>query len=258
MFPLARRHSKPRQHSKPKGNLVGIRAFFVPILGGYILVRRCHWLRLTGSQESGYHTLFRAAIAGAVLLVVGWVLDVLVIDPRLPNSIYKTGSLKGLEGVIPLALSMLLSLVFAPLVNIIYDEDRASRRAMDKHHEILERLIFQVASNDEDFFLEVTMSSGKVYVGWVLGATALANRKYLEMLPVASGYRSKERLKVEFTTDYASAIDAATVVKDESKRDNFRVVLPTSEIASARPFYRDVYHTFQQTQDVDTSSWSED
>ena len=67
----------------------------------------------------------------------------------------------------------------------------------------LERLLFHVALY-EDLMVEMTLSSGKVYVGWVLGGTAIRDRKYVEIMPVVSGYREKETRKVWFTTKYAN------------------------------------------------------
>lgn len=49
-----------------------------------------------------------------------------------------------------------------------------------------------VDSMRSDSVVELTLQSGKVYVGWILNAgLAEPERKFVEMQPLASGYRNR-------------------------------------------------------------------
>ena len=75
-------------------------------------------------------------------------------------------------------------------------------------HDAMEQLLYQVVLFD-DLTVEVTLVNGKVYAGWILGATGIRDRKYVEVMPVASGYRSKDTHEIHFTTSYADVLDLA-------------------------------------------------
>ncbi|MDQ2919992.1 MAG: hypothetical protein M3R52_00030 [Acidobacteriota bacterium] len=63
-------------------------------------------------------------------------------------------------------------------------------------------------AQDQTKTVSVTMSNGKVYVGWV---THLFNpalpTNFIQILPVKSGYRDEETKWVVFTTFYSEALD---------------------------------------------------
>lgn len=128
----------------------------------------------------------------------------------------------------------------ASLVNRFYDEEKAAIKAMVAGNDSMERLLFEAAYY-EDYLAEVTLCNGKVYAGWVLGAAAIRDRKYVEIIPVASGYRSPQTLKIHFTTNYAEVLEFEKI-----QWNDFRVVIPISEIRTARPFNMDVYDQFQR------------
>ena len=231
---------------------MGFGLFFIPILGGYCLIHRCHWLRLTG-REGGYHTLFRAAVAGYLLIPLAWIIEACLIHPFLTNpqvldSWLQTWILatENQQNAFPLIITLVIGPVVAELINCVYDEDEATEKAMLKSHETLERLFYEVTSRDTSYLLEITTQSGKVYVGWVLGNTTVPARKYLELLPLMSGYRTSPNHKVEFTTHYWRILDVERIKEDEDAASQHRVVVPVSEIISARPFREDVYYSFQQ------------
>jgi len=215
---------------------MGFGVLFISILGGYLFIQRCHLTRLTGNREGGYHVLFRSAVPGAIFLASAWAIETFLLKHRLPADWYR---IEPFQNSITLALPLLMGPFCALAVNCFYSRDRASIRAMLNDNDHLERLLSHVALY-EDLLIEMTLSSGKVYVGWVLGGTAIRDRKYVEIMPVVSGYREKETQKVWFTTKYASVLAA-----DSVDPADFRVVAPISEISSARPFIMDVYERFQ-------------
>ena len=126
------------------------------------------------------------------------------------------------------------------MVNLFCGKTDAAIRAMIDGNDFMEQLLFEVAYFD-DRLVEITLCNGKVYAGWVLGATAIRDRKYVEIMPVASGYRSPRTLRIHFTTNYAAVIDFEKI-----ESNDYRVVIPISEIRTARPFKMDVYDQFQR------------
>lgn len=221
---------------------MGFGVLFISILGGYLFLQRCHWNKYTGNREGGYHLLFRSAVAGACLLAAGWLVEIVVMKWIPPTWC----SVQPFPHAIAFSLPLALGPSAAWLVNRCHTEQQASLRAIANNDEALERLLFQVAIYD-DFMAEITLESGKVYVGWVMGATAIRDRKYVELFPVVSGYRVPNTHKIVFTTNYFPIIQGLIDREaDEDEFEAFRVVFPTAKIISARPFKPDVYDTFQQ------------
>ena len=219
---------------------MGFGLLFIPILGGYLFIRQCHWTRFTGSRQGGYHLLFRSAVAGACLLFLAWALTLL--EPQLQNRwpIRAWPDIQPFPYAGTLGFSLVLGPVIAWLVNLFYDKDKASFDALFSGNDSMEQLLFEAAIY-EDKLVEITLMNGKVYAGWVLGSTAIRDRKYVEVMPIWSGHRSSETLMVRFTTNYALVLNL-----DEIDWDDFRVVIPISEIRTARPFDMDVYKRFQR------------
>jgi hypothetical protein len=97
--------------------------------------------------------------------------------------------------------------------------------------------------------ISVTLSHGKVYVGYVTGAIEPGEkREMLRILPFVSGYRAGEEMKLKFTTWYTSVYQK--FAKDESlshlNPELFEIVFPLSEIKSINLFDIDAYQAFQK------------
>ena len=72
------------------------------------------------------------------------------------------------------------------------------------------------------------------------------------IIPLASGYRHKETQELAITTYYSPVIDQVLEKWDLIYRD-FRVVIPVSEIVSARLFFPEAYELFQGTGEEDAA-----
>ena len=84
---------------------MGFGVLFISILGGYLFIQRCHFTRLTGSRESGYHVLFRSAVPGALFLAGAWAIETFLLKDRLPADWYE---IEPFKNTITLALPLLL------------------------------------------------------------------------------------------------------------------------------------------------------
>ncbi|EJM53578.1 hypothetical protein PMI29_05766 [Pseudomonas sp. GM49] len=97
--------------------------------------------------------------------------------------------------------------------------------------------------------VSVTLGSGKVYIGYVTGAIDPGDKRdMLRILPVVSGYRAGEEMKLCFTTWYINVYQRFK--KDESlshlNPELFEVAFPLSEIKTINLFDIKAYQAFQQ------------
>jgi hypothetical protein len=111
------------------------------------------------------------------------------------------------------------------------------------HHNLqtnsLERLFYRAAI--ESSLVQVTLTDGKVYVGWVdrLPPNPASPDAYLQLLPITSGYRDKDTKSITFTTPYDQIYE-----KEEIDLVDFMKVLPIANIDSAGAFREDIYLQF--------------
>ena len=99
--------------------------------------------------------------------------------------------------------------------------------------------------------VELSLKNGKSYIGFPYesGITSLGESD-VSLIPIVSGYRSDDTKELTITTNYAPAI-SSLVDKDGSAEgtkqvfEYFRIVIPLSEIVSARQFDLDLYDLFQ-------------
>ena len=96
---------------------------------------------------------------------------------------------------------------------------------------------------------ELTLKSGKSYIGFVLERQIAAfGESDIALIPMKSGYRDKNTHELVLTTDYISAIrkclDDRLTIPDLHYED-FRVVIPMSEVLSVRIFHPEVFERFQ-------------
>ena len=138
---------------------MGFGIFFVPLVGGYLFLKYCHYTRFSIRRESGHKLVLESAVVGLVLLAVA----------RLVTLVVSTLTSAGLERTIDDA---------GNTMGLLFVESMAS-----------------------DSTVELSLINGKVYVGWILNANvAEPERKFVDLLPLASGYLATETHEVTFTT----------------------------------------------------------
>ena len=232
---------------------MGFGLLFVPLVGGYLFVTRCHYTQFAVRRESGHRLVFRSAAVGFVLVALARVL----IDPLAgwiqnpwPGIDYWT-EIAPFPYIGTVILAFVLGPTTAFLVNRVYSRSRGAMRAVHKGQNSME-LPF-VESMESDSLVELTLQSGKVYAGWILNAgVAEPERKFIEMLPLASGFRIKENHRLRFTTNYAAVIFQAHDTEGPSTREDFRVIVPVSEVTSGRPFDFATYFQFQEVGTIES------
>ncbi|WP_421180624.1 hypothetical protein [Aeromonas enteropelogenes] len=102
-----------------------------------------------------------------------------------------------------------------------------------------------------------TLSSRKVYIGLVtMPALENGTIEHLELFPFLSGYRHKDELTLHLTTNYYEhykrrSLASSKTPPDYLTLDDFRIVIPTSEIETISLFDRRTYNDFKQQEETD-------
>lgn len=226
---------------------MGLGWFLIPTLGGYWFLTHLHFTSYGALRDSGYHVFFRAAIAGGVLAAIARAI-VLCLNHHFPqvSETWQSYALFPYSGTA--ALSVLLGFVLPLAGNQFYSQEKAARRMARESGDLIELLISE--SIEEQKVVEISLRSGKSYIGFALeSGITRQGESDIALIPIASGYRNKDTQELEITNDYARVIleslddpspSPSLVYKD------FQIVIPMSEIVSARIFYFEVYQQFQQ------------
>lgn len=108
---------------------------------------------------------------------------------------------------------------------------------------------------EENMPVSVTLGHGKVYVGLITGSIDPGDKRdMLRLLPLVSGYRKSEGLKITFTTSYISLYEICANDTTLSHLDSgkFEIIFPYSEIKSINLFDINAYNAFQKTYNQST------
>ena len=140
------------------------------------------------------------------------------------------------------ALSVLLGWLSPFLANLFVNRLRVRRRIAQ---DVGDHIGLVVDAALRSGFIEVTLTSGKVYVGVPLARTFVARAEGgdLVLLPAFSGYRRKDTHEVRLTVNYAP------VLRERRRRGkldvrSFRIALCMAEVMTVRPFDLRSYREF--------------
>ena len=227
---------------------MGFGVFFVPLVGGYLFLKYCHYTRFSIRRASGHKLVLESAVMGLVLVALARIgisaVGMLTVSLDWVGETW--ARLAPFTHADTVTLAFVLGPLLARLVNIFYSESRGLTRTIDDAGNTMELLFVESMASDST--VELTMLNGKVYVGWILNANvAEPERKFVDLLPLASGYRAAETHEVTFTTNYAAVWGELSKNQTGSDQESYRVVVPVSEIRSARPFDFEVFFLFQET-----------
>ncbi len=122
------------------------------------------------------------------------------------------------------------------------------RKAIHEFNSEIEIILFRAL----ELGMPVSITTaGKVYVGYVVGSIeAEPKRESLRVLPVISGYRSKDTMKVVFTTFYENVYQQFNANQNLKHLHPvlFEIVIPASEIKSINLFDVKAYLEFQKAE----------
>ena len=228
--------------------LQGLGSFVIPVLSGYLFLTNLNFTRYGILKESGYHVLFRSAFIGILLFIVSSGITLILTNSGHIDLLEIVEILVPIDNAITLSLTFLLGLVLPIPLNLFYSAEQATNKVAERNGELTKLLI------DESFGwylpIEFSLRSGKSYIGYVIETQfTLKNQSDIALIPIASGYRDKDTKKLVITTNYSQFIEKVFLEDgleaEKSGIYKFRLVIPMSEIVSARYFDREIYDLFQ-------------
>lgn len=248
---------------------MGLGLLLVPALAGYWLITRLHYTHYLAARSSGYHVLFLAGLAGGVLFGIAYLITFILryyfpeagrewdsFAPAQYSDAVLLSALLG--GIMPFAGNLLDGLMQAArqsesppsLTKILRGNPRnasrraAARRTAAESGDFIKLLI--ASSIDQNQAIEFSLRSGKSYIGLALesGIESVGDSD-VSLVPIWSGYRDKATQELIITTEYASVIRESLAGNPPIAFQDFQVVIPMSEIVSARTFIPEAYERFR-------------
>ncbi|TAK86968.1 MAG: hypothetical protein EPO20_05810 [Betaproteobacteria bacterium] len=239
----------------------------LPLVGGYLFSGSCNLTRYLASREQGHRLYFRAALWGFVLFVLALVLrqwlkaefeTYRAVEAKFHGLIgpYFKDPDKGYSFDLTVAAvgALLLSVPVSKLWNLFYWRGTALAKAIS--HDYFEQLLNEAVARTIP--IAVSMKGRKVYVGFVTQTFDPSHdRKWIKILPLVSGYRDNDTMRIVFVTNYRDAygtIDPANRAAPLAAPlghlapKDFGIVLPVDEIQSANLFDLVAYKAFKTGQ----------
>jgi len=234
---------------------VPFNVLLLPLLGGYIFITQWNRTRFRTKRDTGERLLFHAGLAGVVLLVAAFVIVHLItwLNPGLHDAWTR-------EVPFPYAGTSLLALLLGLIgwwpANLFFPREKEARRVLREWGDHLEILFDRALTENRQ--ISVTLKGGKVYIGFVLeNFDPSYDRKYITILPMASGYRDADDHGVVLTTFYGDVYVRIMDARTDLEPEDFRVVIPVAEVQSANLFDWDADGEFQSLED-EAEDWSVD
>ena len=233
---------------------MGLGLLLIPALGGYLFITRFNGTRDRAACASGYHVVFRSAAVGVVLFAVGHLLALLT-DWFMPKVSDLWQAAFPIEYSGAAAASVLLGWGLPLVTNRFVDRLDARRQTALESGDHIGLVVDEAIENAK--FIEVTLSSGKCYVGVPLARTYLARAGGdLVLIPIFSGHRDDATRELKLTVNYAPVLRSE--LRRNTSLEDFRVAVPIREVLSTRNFDLDTYAKFQRMKggtidDSDTS-----
>jgi hypothetical protein len=246
-----------------------------PLLGGFLFVHSCYFFRFRAQRLDGYRLLLESAFFGLLLSV-----PARLITYYWPRYFEAGRSVRTEWGYLwrdaPLSgtatLSLLLGLVAPVLINWLHAfylrvgqepwrfysaigdpgkavnellkpaRERALDLAIESSGNYLHQLLHSAVLKNIPIL--ITLASRKVYVGYLTESPNLKpENQHLALLPVLSGYRDKDTLRIKLDLIYPNP--KSFTGEDIDPEDLLLMTVPFSEIKSASFYHQDQQHLFQ-------------
>ena len=194
-------------------------------------------------RQTGYKLFFSAALTGAALLVVARLVAV-----SLPGDLAEPVAawwrdLAPLEYAGTILVSAVLAVAIPEVANLFSDKTKCAMRTAKAHGDLIECLMQEAVDSKGRMLVEVSTKGGKCYIGFAQeSGVAATSESDIAISPIASGYRDSETRVLKITTNYAPALAGSDL-----NLEHFRVLIPLSEVASARRFDPDAYELLRRT-----------
>jgi len=213
----------------------------LPLLGGYYFISTNYYLKFKLQRLDRQRLLFDSILIGVILSTVSFTF-ISLIHFISPSFVSKVSSLNPINepywgtGV----LAFILGIIFSHLSNFFSNKEKAIKKAIIKWGNELD-ILFLNALIDEDQLM-ITLTNGKVYIGFIVEISGPGKIEYYSLLPTLSGYRTTDKHKVKITTDYFNIFE---------KKDEYSASLTyinSQNILSVKKFIPQIFDEFNSQQ----------
>jgi hypothetical protein len=136
-------------------------------------------------------------------------------------------------------LATVFALILALIGNVLFNNERAKKIIINRQDNGFMRLFHKAAI--ESKMVSVTLFSKKVYIGYIVSTPNLSpEEQFVGILPVVSGYRDKDTLRLMITTNYGRAMSSNSIPED------FEITLALASVETANFFDPDIYPLFDE------------
>lgn len=225
----------------------------IPLTGGYFILSRSVLFRRRYETLSSQKLIFDSTIYGIFLLFGTYIFRQIIyyFCPQFFNSLDAFIRKFFFPHYAMLLGTALISFIFAIsityFINFIFERARRENliliNSIIKYGDELERFLLEATLNDK--IISISLSNNKVYIGYAITSREPQKTNYVEILPLASGYRETENKILWLTTKYEAVIDAIKN-KKELPYNNFKIVMNQNEIIATSFFDPEVYDKFHE------------
>lgn len=217
------------------------------ILGaaGYTFITRLYCIKYKVSRLAGYHLFFHSIVSGFPLFLSSYVIVYI-----LQIYIFK----EVITEFLILVLTLVFSYILPKLLNyFFYDNALEAKKAAKSSGDLIESIMEECFEKKK--LIEISLKNGKSYIGFATYSGIMEPHETdVSLLPVASGYRTVDTKELKITTQYSRNLikfsNENFLGKSRIENINdFRVIIPISEVISARIFLPAFYNLFRSKTD---------
>jgi len=225
----------------------------LPLLSGYLFLITFNPTRFYHQRIEKQRLIFNSLAAAFLIAVIGYFLDyfllksALLIDTRYKASAFVT-ELIGVEipGLKHTIFFFAISYPLGIFLNLFFWRKFSFAYTVEKWGNQLDRLFWFSLNEkkDENKLLMLTTKSNKVYIGYVHRISEPIGETHITIIPNFSGFRNKENLKLEITTQYTKLIEKLLEAGRTKDIENLGIIIPVSEILIISKFNLEVFSSF--------------
>lgn len=232
----------------------------LPLLSGYLFLITFNLTRFYHQRIEKQRLIFNSLVVAFFIAIIGYIIDffvlksALLIDFRTSVSAF-VSSLIGIEvpGLKHSIFFFAISYPLGKILNLFFGRIFSFAYTVEKWGNQLDRLFWFSLNEkkDENKLLMLTTKSNKVYIGYVHRISEPIGETHITIIPNFSGYRSKEDLKLQITTQYTKLIEK--LVKDGRTGEiaNLGIIIPVSEILTISKFDIEVFSSFNDMESAE-------
>lgn len=172
-----------------------------PLAAAYYVLTRSYLFKFRQQRLDRQRLIFESVLLGTFISFVAFLFRFLIEYVKPEFIEYLSDEFPFKQSFTITSLSTLgLSWLFVKISNVFFDKKKFLGKSIKRLGNELE--IILKASFDKNKLLQLTLNSGKVYVGWVKELPIPSVSNYVRIIPAISGYRTNKTNEIVFTSQY--------------------------------------------------------